>query len=84
MSSMPFVVRALSAPLFAVVGISAEQSGENHAAYLLDDEFKSGGAFFRGPKGQVINRTEIKGLEGQERLDKIKELWDHTVQVVGI
>ncbi|KAE8221605.1 hypothetical protein CF319_g5056 [Tilletia indica] len=86
MGSMPFIVRLLSAPIFAIVGISAEESGENHANYLLDDEgpIKDGGAYFRGPKGQEIQRTQIKDLEGEERKQKIAALWQHTVKVTGI
>ncbi|CAD6884661.1 unnamed protein product [Tilletia controversa] len=86
MGSMPFLIRLLSAPIFALAGISSEESGENHANYLLDDEgaIKGGGAFFRGPKGQEVQRTQIKGLEGEERKQKIAELWQHTVEVTGI
>ncbi|KAK0524526.1 hypothetical protein OC834_005497 [Tilletia horrida] len=83
MSNMPLPVRVLSAPLF-YLGISAEESGEEHASFLLGEDFKEGGAFFRGPRGKEIPPTHIKGLEGEARQKKIEELWEHTLQVTGI
>ncbi|KAK0551744.1 hypothetical protein OC861_002210 [Tilletia horrida] len=84
LQQFPLIFRVLAKPLFWVAGISAEESGENHAALLLDEQYKDGGAFFKGPHGEDIQKTQIKGLEGEVRQEKINELRQHLLSSAGL